>query len=145
MSALPEKEYPPKPTRLAGVPLHEDPAASVLLDYTSAGTSLVAAFRTHGHLAAALDPLGTRPAGDPALEPEYHGLTDEALQMVPARALRVYVPGETLADALPHLREIYCGTVAYEIEHLSSHEQRRWLREAIESRRFLVPTSVEEK
>jgi 2-oxoglutarate dehydrogenase E1 component len=145
MSALPEKEYPPKPTRLAGVPLHEDPAASVLLDYTSAGTSLVAAFRTHGHLAAALDPLGTRPAGDPALEPEYHGLTDEALQMVPARALRVYVPGETLADALPHLREIYCGTVAYEIEHLSSHEQRRWLREAIESRRFWVPTRVEEK
>jgi 2-oxoglutarate dehydrogenase E1 component len=46
---------------------------------------------------------------------------------------------------LPHLREIYCGTVAYEIEHLSSHEQRRWLREAIESRRFWVPTQVEEK
>ena len=67
------------------------------------------------------------------------------MRAIPARALRVYVDGETLWDVLPHLREIYCGTVAYEIEHLSSHEQRRWLREAIESRRFWVPTQVEEK
>ena len=144
MSALPEKQTPDIPP-LIGVSSHDDPTASALLDFTSAGTSLVAAYRTHGHLAATLDPLGTRPAGDPALEPEYHGLTDDALRLVPARALRVYVPGETLAHALPHLREIYCGTVAYEIEHLSSHEQRRWLREAIESRRFWVPTREEEK
>ena len=123
----------------------EPVSASALLDYTSAGTSLVAAYRTHGHLAARLDPLGTPAPDDPALHPEYHGLTEEAMRAIPARALRVYVDGETLWDVLPHLREIYCGTVAYEIEHLSSHEQRRWLREAIESRRFWVPTQVEEK
>ena len=123
----------------------EPVSASALLDYTSAGTSLVAAYRTHGHLAARLDPLGTLAPDDPALHPEYHGLTEEAMRSIPARALRVYVDGETLWDVLPHLREIYCGTVAYEIEHLSSHEQRRWLREAIESRRFWVPTKVEEK
>ena len=120
-------------------------SASALLDYTSAGTSLVAAYRTHGHLAADLDPLGMPAPDDPALHPEYHGLTEEAMRAIPARALRVYVDGETLWDVLPHLREIYCGTVAYEIEHLSSHEQRRWLREAIESRRFWVPTQVAEK
>ena len=39
----------------------------------------------------------------------------------------------TLADALPHLRETYCGTIAYEIEHIASHRQRVWLRERIES------------
>ena len=52
---------------------------------------------------------------------------------MPARVLRVAVPGETLAEALPRLRETYCGTMAYEIEHISSHEQRVWLRQAIES------------
>ena len=48
----------------------------------------------------------------------------------------MYVPGATLADALPHLRETYCGTIAYEIEHIASHRQRVWLREHIECGRL---------
>ena len=55
---------------------------------------------------------------------------------IPAHILRMYVPGATLADALPHLRETYCGPIAYEIEHIGSHRQRLWLREAIESGQF---------
>ena len=51
----------------------------------------------------------------------------------------MYVPGATLADALPHLRETYCGTIAYEIEHIASHRQRVWLREKIESGAFRKP------
>ena len=58
------------------------------------------------------------------------------MAQIPARILRIGVPGETLADALPHLRETYCGTIAYEIEHISSHRQRVWLREKIETRRL---------
>ena len=53
----------------------------------------------------------------------------------PGVVLRVHVPGETLADVLPKLVETYCGTIAYELEHLSDHEQRVWLRRAIESGR----------
>jgi 2-oxoglutarate dehydrogenase E1 component len=55
------------------------------------------------------------------------------------------VPGATLADALPLLRETYCGTIAYEIEHLSDHQQRVWLRQAIESGRYRQPLSADEK
>ena len=56
---------------------------------------------------------------------------------IPAYAARACTsPGETLADALPHLRETYCGTIAYEIEHISDHEERVWLRQAIESGRY---------
>ena len=101
-----------------------------------AATSLLKAHRTHGHLAAKLDPLGREPEGDPALDPVPLGLTPELMARIPSRILRMYVAGETLADALPHLRETYCGPIAYEIEHIASHRQRLWLREAIESGKF---------
>jgi 2-oxoglutarate dehydrogenase E1 component len=57
----------------------------------------------------------------------------------------MYVPGATLADALPHLRETYCGTIAYEIEHIASHRQRVWLRENIESGVFRQPLTSDEQ
>ena len=111
----------------------------------AAGMALVAAYRSHGHLAARLDPLGTPPSGDPSLDPMNHGLTPAAMEAVPAAVLRIRVPGETLAEALPHLHETYCGTIAYEIEHISSHEQRNWLREKIESGKYRQPLSPERK
>src|SRR4029077_8093776 len=117
-----------------------------LLQAVQAATALLKAFRTHGHLAARLDPLGSEPEGDPALEPEPLGLTPELMAQIPAKILRMWVPGATLADALPHLRETYCGTIAYEIEHIASHRQRMWLREQIESGTFRKePTSDERR
>jgi 2-oxoglutarate decarboxylase len=133
----------PAPTTAAPAPaaaLDEE-----LLQAVQAATSLLKAHRTHGHLAARLDPLGREPEGDPALDPEPLGLTPELMERIPARILRMYVPGQTLADALPHLRETYCGPIAYEIEHISSHRQRLWLREAIESGRFRAPLDTEEQ
>ena len=116
-----------------------------LLQAVQAATSLLKAHRTHGHLAARLDPLGSEPEGDPALDPEPLGLTPEIMTRIPARILRMYVPGATLAEALPHLRETYCGTIAYEIEHIASHRQRMWLRERIESGEFRKPLTSDEQ
>ncbi len=131
----------------AGVPVVTVPGAEVeeLLQAVQAATSLLKAHRTHGHLAAKLDPLGREPEGDPALDPEPLGLTPELMERIPARILRMYVAGDTLADALPHLRETYCGPIAYEIEHIASHRQRLWLREAIESGKFRAPLSADEQ
>ena len=67
------------------------------------------------------------------------------MAQIPAKILRMHVPGATLADALPHLRETYCGTIAYEIEHIASHRQRVWLREKIESGAFRKPLTNEEQ
>ncbi len=116
-----------------------------LLQAVQSATALLKAFRTHGHLAARLDPLGVEPEGDPALDPEGLGLTPELMALIPAKILRMWVPGATLADALPHLRETYCGTIAYEIEHISSHRQRVWLREKIESGTFRQPLTNDEQ
>ncbi len=121
------------------------PPSEELLQAVQAATALLKAYRTHGHLAARLDPLGVEPEGDPALDPEPLGLTPELMAQIPAKILRMYVPGATLADALSHLRETYCGTIAYEIEHIASHRQRVWLREKIESGAFRQPLRSDEQ
>jgi 2-oxoglutarate dehydrogenase E1 component len=125
----------------------ETPADDLLLGGVAAAMSLVKAHRTHGHLAAHIDPLGSEPPSDPALDPDRlePPLTPELQARIPAGVLRLYVPAETLAEALPKLRETYCGTLAYEIEHISSHEERLWLRAAIESGRYRQPLTADEK
>jgi multifunctional 2-oxoglutarate metabolism enzyme len=152
---LPELPPPPAPaaaaaaTRAAGETGPSAQAGSAhdeeLMMAVQAATSLLKAHRTHGHLAARLDPLGRESEGDPALDPAPLGLTPEVMAQIPAHVLRMYVPGATLADALPHLRETYCGTIAYEIEHIASHRQRLWLREAIESGQFRRPLTNDEQ
>jgi multifunctional 2-oxoglutarate metabolism enzyme len=116
-----------------------------LLQAVQAATSLLKAYRTHGHLAAQLDPLGSEPKGDPALQPENVNLTPELMGRIPASILRIGVPGETLLEALPRMRQTYCGTIAYQFEHLSSHQQRIWLREMIETGAHRQPLTEEEK
>ena len=109
--------------------------------------ALVKAYRMHGHLAARLDPLGSEPMGDPALDESrlVPALTPELQSRIPASLLRLYVDGETLLEALPLLRDVYTGSIAYEIEHIADHAERVWLRQAIESGRFRQPLEPEER
>ena len=121
------------------------PPDTELLQAVQAATSLLKAYRTHGHLAARLNPLGSEGDGDPALVPENLNLTPELMSQIPASILRIGVEGETLLEALPRMREAYCGTIAYQIEHLASHQQRVWLREMIETGAHRQPLSADEK
>jgi 2-oxoglutarate dehydrogenase E1 component len=116
-----------------------------LLQAVQAATSLLKGYRTHGHLAARLDPLGREPKGDPAIQPENLNLTPELMARIPASILRIGVPGETLLEVLPRMREAYCGTIAYQFEHLSSHQQRTWLREMVETGAHRQPLGEDEK
>src|SRR6476659_845138 len=137
-------EAAPAPPPPAPPPVAAD---KELLGGIAASMALVKAIRMHGHLAAHLDPLGSEPPGDPALEPErlIPKLTPELQARIPASLLRLNVEGSTLADALPRLRETYTGTISYEIEHISDHEERVWLRKAIESGRYRRPLSRDER
>ncbi len=134
----------PRPGTTAGGFGEERPSRQIL-GAMQAATSLIKAHRTHGHLGAHLDPLGTPSLGDPAMEPETYGLTPDVMEQIPADLLRVYVPGRNLAEVLPNLRRTYCGTIAYEIEHIASHEQRVWLREHIESGAYRMPFNAENR
>ncbi len=128
----------------APAPVESD---EILLGAVAAAMALVKAYRMHGHLAARLDPLGSEPMGDPALDESrlVPSLTPDLQARIPASLLRLYVPGETLLEALPRLREVYTGSIAYEIEHISDHAERVWLRQAIESGRYHRPLPDEQR
>ncbi|HEV2879283.1 MAG TPA: 2-oxo acid dehydrogenase subunit E2, partial [Candidatus Eremiobacteraceae bacterium] len=137
-SPLP-KAPAPAPTLVA------DAGAGDVARAAAAGMGLVMRYRTHGVNAAHLDPLSDATPFDSALEPTSLGLTHAIMEKVPASVLRVYAPGQTLADILTRLRDTYCSTIAYEVEHISKHEQRSWLRQQIESGAHRQPLSRERK
>jgi 2-oxoglutarate dehydrogenase E1 component len=130
----------------AAGPMPSPPSGSTAeLRDVAAAVALVRAYRAFGHLAAQLDPLGSPPPGDPALDPGPLGLTPESMARIPTDLLRVDVPGATLAEALPALQSTYCGSIAYEVEHIASHEERVWLRQVIESGQHRRPLNGEEQ
>ncbi len=139
----------PKPVENVRRPERDEstPVDETLLGGVAAAMALVKAYRMHGHLAAQLDPLGSEPIGDPALDESrlVPALTPALQARLPASLLRLYVEGETLLEALPLLREVYTGSMAYEIEYISDHAERVWLRQAIESGRFRQPSDPEER
>jgi 2-oxoglutarate dehydrogenase E1 component len=149
-SAAPPAPVAVAPVSVASAAIAPEVAPPVAVDETllggvAAAMALVKAYRMHGHLAARLDPLGSEPTGDPALDESrlVPALTPELQARIPARLLRLYVEGDTLLEVLPRLREVYCGSSAYEIEHISDHAERVWLRQAIESRRFCEPLAAD--
>jgi 2-oxoglutarate dehydrogenase E1 component len=104
--------------------------------------NLATAIREYGHLAARIDPLGlANPPGDPALHTSAHALTDDDL-----RALSASLVGGPAADgaanaleAIGRLRAVYSSTIGYDYDHIRLPEERHWLRDAAESRRFHPP------
>ncbi|MBC7870767.1 MAG: 2-oxoglutarate dehydrogenase E1 component, partial [Chitinophagaceae bacterium] len=96
------------------------------------------AIRQFGHVQAQLDPLGTQPPGDPELIPEAHGITEDDLRQLPASLVGgpiAQVAGNAL-EAITMLRGVYTASIGYDNDHIRVPEERQWLREAAESRRF---------
>ena len=94
---------------------------------------LISTYRAMGHKLAEIDPINEMETQDASeLELAYHGLTDSDLDTVfdtgPLRT-NDRLP---LRDILAFLQHSYCSSVGYEYGHMSSAEQRRWLRTRIE-------------
>ncbi|MGD9902419.1 MAG: 2-oxoglutarate dehydrogenase E1 component [Vicinamibacterales bacterium] len=107
-----------------------------------AAVALAESIRRYGHLAARLDPIGFHvPVGDPSLNPQAHGLTTEALRRLPAAIIGgpVVAGAASAYEAIERLREIYCSTTGYDIAQVFVPEERVWLRESVEARRFRPP------
>ena len=117
------------------------PTSEVSADKIMAVVNLATAIREYGHLAARIDPLGlANPPGDPALHPAAHGLTDDDLRALPASLIGGPAAAAANAlDAIERLRGVYSSTIGYDYDHIRLPEERTWLREAAESRRFRPP------
>ena len=132
MASAPKARLTGEPTALrpAGVLSTTEPTP----EQYGAARSLVGAYRTHGHLAARLDPLGTDPPGDPALEPGLpRARPGEPSSACPAALRSVAVPGRDAGrgPAAPARELLRADRVPDRAPPLA--RQRRWLREAIES------------
>ncbi len=97
------------------------------LEALAAAVALVRAYRSFGHLAAHLGPLGTEPARDPALDPLSLGLSHDVMAAIPADLLRIDCPATRSPTRLPNLLATYCGSIAYEVEQIASDEELVWV------------------
>jgi 2-oxoglutarate dehydrogenase E1 component len=101
---------------------------------SSQAVDLARAIRSRGYLAATLDPLGTKPVNDPSLTLQFHNLKEDDLRQISAEGIGF--TGESAFQAIEQLRGIYCGNIGYDYGHIHSSEERDWLYQAAESRRF---------
>ena len=90
---------------------------------------ILTAYRSRGHLAANLDPLGLAeklPAPDLGLA--FHGLSEADLD-TEFDCGNFAGGGQRLKlrDLLARLKKVYAGTIGAEFMHISNHEQRNWL------------------
>src|SRR5688572_23334083 len=106
--------------------------------------NLAQAIRSHGYLAANLDPLGKPPVADPSLTLEFHKLQKEDLFGFPANIVNLS-SAAAAADAyqaIETLRAIYSKTVGYDYGHIHNPEERDWLYQAAEAGSFRPPQQV---
>lgn len=124
-----------------------DLEAQVPLQAVVGAANLAQAIRSNGHLAAQLDPLGTTPRGDPLLDLAAHGVSQEVLEQLPASLIGgpVAAQAANAYQAIEDLRTIYSSTIGYDYDHINVPEERDWLRDAAESRRFRLEDDPDER
>jgi 2-oxoglutarate decarboxylase len=108
--------------------------------------ALINMFRVRGHLFADLDPLKMKPLRNhPELEMEQYGLTVWDLDRVFVTSGLGGVESATLREIMTMLWRFYCGPVGYEYRHISSPEEKEWLRKRIESDPPPIPADVKKQ
>src|SRR5690625_1243878 len=107
----------------------------------------VDAIRRFGHLEADVYAVGGNPEKSNLLNAETYDITEEDLRNMPATWLWDNAPShvENGLDVVQILRKRYTGKIAFEYDHVKSEEERNWLLEQIETGRFEIKLTDEEK
>ncbi len=107
---------------------------------------LVTAYRSRGHLGAALDPLGmTLPQPAPDLALEFHGLSDADLDREFDVATYFGAPRLKLRDLLAKLKATYSGHIGAEFMHIADAPQRHWMQQRLEGAAGKFGLSADDK
>lgn len=95
---------------------------------------ILTAYRSRGHLAADLDPLGlAQKMNAPDLGLAFHGLTEADLDT--EFDCGTYAGGGhrlKLGELLARLKKVYAGTIGAEFMFISDHAQRNWIYSRLE-------------
>ncbi|CAN5888915.1 2-oxoglutarate dehydrogenase E1 component [soil metagenome] len=95
---------------------------------------LVNAYRSRGHFAASLDPLGLlETARISELDPATWGFSEADRDRVIEPTGVHGLPRATVGELLAYLQRIYAGSVGLEFMHISSPGRRSWLAERMET------------
>jgi 2-oxoglutarate dehydrogenase E1 component len=101
---------------------------------------LVNAYRSRGHFAANLDPLGLlETARISELDPATWGFTEADRDRVVEPTGIHGLPRATVGEVLAHLQKVYASSVGCEFMHISSPARRSWLAERMETQLAKVP------
>ncbi|WP_240125198.1 2-oxoglutarate dehydrogenase E1 component [Thermomonas alba] len=107
---------------------------------------LITAYRSRGHLAAKLDPLGlTPPLNPPDLELTFHHLSERDLDTEFSTGGVGGRPRMKLRELLALLKATYTGSIGAEFMHITDADQRRWVYERLEAAAGNYGRSVEDK
>lgn len=94
---------------------------------------LINMYRMRGHVLANLDPLEKEPGYNPELDLEYYGLSLWDLDREFYCGKLAGKEKATLREIIKLLRDTYCEHIGAEYMHLLDLDERRWLRERMES------------
>ena len=109
---------------------NQSSTVSVVNDSHAKVIELLNFFRSYGHTAADLDPLGLHIASDL----DYHKYVDLS-NISPSSTFSsvLGLSNPTLGDIVDTLKSIYCSKLGYEFMHIRNHEERLWLQDKIEN------------
>jgi 2-oxoglutarate dehydrogenase E1 component len=129
--------------QLSGAAAPAGSADPDLLRKVAGAAGLVSAIQRYGHMCVQIDPLGSPPTDAAEMKADFHGITEADLHGIPASALGG--TSGTAADFVARMRELWCGAIGFEYDHLEEDKEREWFRQTIESQRLTAPLTAEEK
>jgi 2-oxoglutarate dehydrogenase E1 component len=106
--------------------------------------SLIYRYRDIGHLLACTDPLNPCPVSHPLLSLQAFKLDESDLDRT-FHNRRFPSESATLREILAVLKETYCRSIGVEFMHIQNPEERRWLKERMETGRNQPAFSLDEK
>jgi 2-oxoglutarate dehydrogenase E1 component len=101
---------------------------------TPRADTLIYSYRDIGHTIAELDPIGfNNVASNPHLELSAFGFGEADLDReFPSDGITGMPPVATLRAIIEHLRSTYSHHIGVEYQHIQDHDQRHWVRNAVE-------------
>jgi 2-oxoglutarate dehydrogenase E1 component len=130
-----------RPVRPGGNPTagYESENSPFELGQVVGAVRLAERIRAYGHLLSHVNPLtGDHVIKTHLMDLASFNLSPKKLKAIPSRVIWPDAPADVrnALDVVTYLRNLYSRSLAYEFSHVQDLQEKKWLNEAIESKRF---------